>query len=59
MAGLVFAPVVWTSGYVILPQAKVYKQIWEYDLPTLGRDLSAHLVYGAVTATVLRLLARR
>jgi hypothetical protein len=57
--GLVFGPVVWTSGYVILPQAKIYKQMWEYDLPTLGKDLSAHLVYGVVTATVLRLLADR
>jgi hypothetical protein len=57
-AGLLFAPVVWSSGYVVLPQAGIYKQMWEYDLETLGRDLSAHFVYGLVTATALRLLAR-
>jgi hypothetical protein len=57
VAGPVFATAVWTSGYVILPQAKIYKQMWEYDLPTLGKDLSAHMVYGVVTTTALRLLA--
>ncbi len=58
-AGLLFAPVVWSSGYVVLPQAKIYKQMWEYDPATLGNDLSAHMVYGVVTATALRILALR
>ena len=28
----------------------VYRPIWEYDLETLGKDLSAHLVFGTATA---------
>jgi hypothetical protein len=54
--GPVFGTIVWSSSYVILPMAKLYKPIWEYDLRTLGKDLSAHLVYGLTTATVLRAL---
>jgi hypothetical protein len=57
--GLALGPVVFASGYVILPLAKLYKPIWEYDGPTLAKDLSAHLVYGVVTAEVFRALARR
>jgi hypothetical protein len=52
--GPVFGTLVWSSSYVILPMAKLYKPIWEYDLRTLGKDLSAHLVYGLTTATVFR-----
>ena len=33
----------------MLPLAKVYEPIWKYDAPTLGKDLSAHLVYGLAT----------
>lgn len=40
----------WALGYVVLPQAGLYKQIWKYDVETLAKDLSAHLAYGAVTA---------
>ena len=29
--GLPFGATVWASGYVILPAAKLYKPIWEYD----------------------------
>jgi hypothetical protein len=56
--GLPFGSVVWGSSYVILPLLGVYKPIWQYDLPTLGKDLSAHLVYGLGTAITFRLLAR-
>src|SRR5262249_13038480 len=49
---LALGPVVWLSGYAVLPLAKLYKPIWEYDAPTLAKDLSAHLVYGFVTSTV-------
>ncbi len=34
------------TGYVVLPAAKLYQPIWEYDRMTLAKDLSAHLVYG-------------
>jgi hypothetical protein len=56
--GLPFGATVWASDYVILPAAKLYKPIWEYDAKTLVNDLSAHLVYGLATATALRLLSR-
>lgn len=53
---LLFGPTVWLSSYVILPMAKVYKPIWEYDARTLARDLSVHMAYGLVTATALAVL---
>jgi Protein of unknown function (DUF1440) len=55
--GLPFGASVWAGGYVVLPAAKLYKPIWEYDLTTLAKDLSAHLVYGLATATAMRLLS--
>jgi hypothetical protein len=51
-------PAAWLAGYVVLPLAKVYKPIWEYDAQTLRNDLSAHVVYGIVTATAFGALAR-
>jgi hypothetical protein len=54
--GLPLGATVWASDYVILPAAKLYDPIWKYDRKTLANDLSAHLVYGVATATVLRLL---
>jgi hypothetical protein len=56
--GLAFGAMVWATDYVILPAAKLYEPIWKYDLRTLADDLSAHLVYGLATASVLRLLSR-
>jgi hypothetical protein len=56
--GLLFGATVWASGYAVLPAAKLYKPIWEYDAKTLAKDLSAHLVYGLATATALRALSR-
>jgi hypothetical protein len=47
---LALGPAAWLSSYVVLPLAGVYRPIWEYDARTLGRDLSAHLVYGLVTS---------
>jgi hypothetical protein len=55
--GLPFGAFVWAGDYVILPAAKLYKPIWEYDAETLVKDLSAHLVYGLATATAMRLLS--
>ena len=56
--GLAFGPAVWTSGYVVLPLAKLYRPMWEYDAKTLWKDLSAHLVYGLTAAAVFRALSR-
>ena len=56
--GLMFGATVWAAGYVVLPAAKLYKPIWEYDAKTLAKDLSAHLVYGLTTAAALQALSR-
>jgi uncharacterized membrane protein YagU involved in acid resistance len=56
--GIPFGAAVWTLGYVLLPQAGLYKPIWEYDVETLAKDLSAHLAYGVSTATAFWLLAK-
>jgi Protein of unknown function (DUF1440) len=55
--GLPFGAGVWAASYAILPAAKLYKPIWEYDRTTLAKDLSAHLLYGLSTAGALRLLS--
>jgi hypothetical protein len=52
-----FGAAVWAGGYVVLPAAGLYKQIWEYDRVTLAKDLSAHLLYGTTTAIAFRLLS--
>ena len=48
--GLPFGAAVWAGGYVVLPLLGVYQPIWKYDLKTLEKDLSAHLVFGTATA---------
>ncbi len=55
--GLPFGAGLWASGYVILPAAKLYEPIWKYDAKTLAKDLSAHLLYGTVTAAAFELLS--
>ncbi len=55
--GLLLGPVVWGSGYVVLPLAKLYRPIWEYDAATLAEDLSAHVVYGVATAAAFAALS--
>jgi hypothetical protein len=55
---LALGPAVWLTGYATLPLAGVYKPIWEYDARTLAEDLSAHLVFGAVTSAVFAALTR-
>jgi hypothetical protein len=54
--GPAFGALVWASDYVTLPLAGVYQPIWEYDLPTLWQDLSAHLVFGTAADAAFRLL---
>jgi hypothetical protein len=49
---------VWLAGYARLPLAGVYKPIWESDARTLGKDLSADLVYGVTTSAVCAALTR-
>jgi hypothetical protein len=52
--GLPFGAGVWAAGYVVLPFTGTYRPIWEYDLETLAKDLSAHLVFGVGTAAAFR-----
>ncbi|MFN2462728.1 MAG: hypothetical protein ABR573_02350 [Candidatus Dormibacteria bacterium] len=56
-AGAALGAGVWAFDYVTLPLMDLYKPIWEYDTDTLWKDLSAHLVYGAVTGAVAEALA--
>jgi len=53
---LALGPAAWLSGYIVLPLAKVYRPIWQYDLRTLGDDLSAHLVYGSAASATFAAL---
>jgi hypothetical protein len=55
--GLPFGAAVWGLSYATLPLAGLYKPIWEYDIPVLAKDLSAHLAYGVGTAGVFAMLA--
>ena len=55
--GLPFGAAVWTAGYIVLPEAGLYKPIWEYDAKTLAKDLSVHLAYGIGTGAAFRLFA--
>ena len=56
--GPAFGAAVWLQSYAVLAPVKLYKPIWDYDAKTLGRDLSAHLLYGATTAAALTLWER-
>jgi hypothetical protein len=56
LRALALGPVVWLSGYAVLPLTGVYKPIWDYDARTLGKDLSAHLLYGATTSAAFAAL---
>jgi hypothetical protein len=56
--GLPFGAAVWASSYVLLPEAGLYKPIWQYDAKTLAGDLSGHLAYGAGTGATFWLLTK-
>lgn len=58
-AGPALGAALWSSDYVTLPFAGVYKPIWRYDARTLAKDLSAHLFFGTVTDVVLRIVEDR
>jgi uncharacterized protein DUF6789 len=58
-SGVALGTVVWASDYAVLPLAKLYKPIWEYDAKVLANDLAAHWVYGLGTEATFRLLTPR
>ena len=55
--GLPLGAGVWAVDHAVLPAAGLYKPIQDYDRETLVKDLTAHLVYGTITAAALRLLS--
>ncbi len=56
IGGLVMGVAAWFLSYVVLPPMGIYKPMAEYDTKTLGRDLSAHLVFGGVTGIAFSIL---
>lgn len=57
--GLALGPAAWLASYAVLPLAKLYRPIWDYDTKTLGRDLSAHAAFGVGTSVAFRALRGR
>jgi hypothetical protein len=57
--GVLLGSVAWATSYVVLPLAKLYKPVWEYDIKTLAKDFSAHLVFGTGTAIAYGALTGR
>jgi hypothetical protein len=57
--GMVFGAAMWLQSYAVLAPAKLYKPIWQYDATTLGKDLTAHLLYGMTTSAARRTMAGR
>jgi hypothetical protein len=56
--GVSIGPIAWATSYIILPFAKIYKPIWDYDAKTLAGDFSAHLLYGATIGILLAVAAK-
>lgn len=56
LLGPPFGAFVWLFGYVVLPLGHFYQPIWDYNAKTLAKGLGTHLVYGATTGAVFRLL---
>jgi len=59
LRGPLFGTLVWLSSYVVLPAAKLYQPIWEYDPATLAKDWSGHLAYGTATSGAFTVLSGR
>ena len=58
-SGAVLGVVACTTSYVVLPLLGLYQPPWDYEAKVLGRDYSAHLLFGAVTGATFWALARR
>jgi hypothetical protein len=56
--GLPLGAAVWVTSYLVLPEAGLYKPMFEYDPETLAWDLGGHLAYGAGTGTAFWLLSK-
>jgi hypothetical protein len=51
-AGLVTGVAAFATSYAVLPKLDIYEPITQYDTPTLAKDLSAHLAFGAAAGLV-------
>jgi hypothetical protein len=58
VSGAALAAAAFTTSYVVLGLAKLYRPIWEYDIRTLAKDFGGHLAFGLGTAAVFRALDR-
>jgi hypothetical protein len=58
ICGVSIGPIAWATSYIVLPFAKIYKPIWDYDAKTLAQDFSAHLLYGTIIGTLLAVAAK-
>lgn len=58
LAGLATGAAAWVTSYATLAPAGIYEPMWEYDLKTLWKDLSAHLAFGLTTGIAYKLLSR-
>ncbi len=52
-----FTTLVWGLPYVALVPPRIYKPIWEYDVETIAKDYSAHILYGLSLAALYKALA--
>lgn len=59
VAGAALGAAAFATSYTLLPLAKLYRPIWEYDVKTLAKDLTGHLVFGLGTAAAFRALSAR
>lgn len=59
LQAVALGPAAWSSAYVLLPLAKVYKPIWEYDAQALTKDFTAHLVFGSASAATFGMIVRK
>ncbi len=56
--GLATGVTAWATSYATLAPLGIYEPIWKYDVATLWKDLSAHLVFGIATGMTLTVLGR-
>ena len=52
--GLGTGVIAWGTAYAVLGSMGIYRPIWEYDIPTLQDDLTAHLLFGGVLGVALK-----
>jgi hypothetical protein len=57
--GLLFGPIVWSTGDLVLAPTGIYQPMRHYDARTLWKDASAHLAFGVGTAAAFKLLTGR